>query len=69
MTVMQFAFSVAMQRVAESDAVCERERESLLDEMPCVNGNCHYYQMNKWRRGTLAQTELKEKLDGEQKHY
>lgn len=58
-----------MQKAAESEAVCERERESLPDEMPCVNGNCHYYQMNKWRRRTLAQTELKEKLDGEQKHY
>ena len=69
MTVMQFAFSVAMQKAAESEAVCVRERESLPDEMPCVNGNCHYYQMNKWRRRTLAQTEWKEKLDGEQKHY
>ena len=27
-----------------------RVRESLPDEMQCVNGNCHYYPLNKRRR-------------------
>lgn len=40
---------------------CESERASLPDEMQCVNGNCHHYPLNKWRRCTLAPAELEGK--------
>lgn len=70
--MIHFAFSVAMQKVAENDVMnvvlfcfvweAGGWGACFPDEMQCVNGNCHHYLLNNWKRCMLALAELEGKI-------